>query len=165
MAVDRLDLAHAVVFLHRRGQLVFADAVAGVIGERGDAGEARLRAVAPGQPVDVIARYCVAHQHAGVDHALEVIGRLGVDRVIVGADRRIEIDFGLGDMQKAPRLALGVLARFRAGEHVVGWRQNFGGALGHGTQGAKRLNERQFFLREASVRLRRAIKIATKAVG
>ena len=38
LRVDRLDLAHAVVFLQRRGQLVLADAVGGVVGERGDAG-------------------------------------------------------------------------------------------------------------------------------
>ena len=70
LRIDRLDLAHAVVFLHRRGQLVLADAVGGVVGERGDGGEAGLRAAAPGQPVDVIAGLGVAYQHAAVDHAL-----------------------------------------------------------------------------------------------
>ena len=42
LGVDRLDLADAVVLLDRRGQLVLADAVGPVVGERGDRGEAGL---------------------------------------------------------------------------------------------------------------------------
>ena len=143
LGVDGLDLADAVVLLQRRGQLVLAHAVRRVVGERGDAGEPGLHAVAPGQPVDVVAGLGVAHEHAGRDHAGEVLGRLGVDGAVIRVDRRIEVDLGLGDVQEAPRLALGALARLRAREHVIGRGQDFGGAAGRGTQRAKGLDERQ----------------------
>ena len=42
LRVDRLDLAYPVVFLGRRRQFVLADAVAGVVGKRGDRRETGL---------------------------------------------------------------------------------------------------------------------------
>ena len=147
LRVDRLDLADAVVFLHRRRQLVLADAVGGVVGERGGGGEAGLRAAAPSEPVDVIAGLGVARQDAVGDHLCEILGRLGVDRAIVGVGRGVEVDLRLRDMQKAPRLARGARARLRAREHVIGRRQYLGGASGRGAQGAEGFNERQDGLR------------------
>ena len=38
LGVERLDLPDAICLLHRRRQLVLADAIGGVVGERGDAG-------------------------------------------------------------------------------------------------------------------------------
>ena len=128
-ALTRLDLADAVVLFDRRGQLVLADAVGRVVGDRGDRGEAGLHPVAPGQPIDVIEWRGVAHQHAGLDHALQVLGGLGVDRAVVGVGLGIEVDLGLGDMQEAPRLARGALARLRARKHVIGRRQDVGGRV------------------------------------
>ena len=52
------------------GQLVLADAIAGVIGDRGDCRKPGLHVAAPSQPVDVVAGLCVAHENAGGDHAL-----------------------------------------------------------------------------------------------
>jgi hypothetical protein len=127
LRVDRFDLAHPVVFLGRRGVLVAADAIAGVVGERCHRGEPGRNVAAPGRAVDVIARLGVANEHAGRDHGFEALGGLGIDRAIVGIGRRIEVDLRLGDVQKAPRLALGALARLRAREHVIGRGQNFGG--------------------------------------
>jgi len=95
LGIDRLDLAHAVVFLDGGRELVLADAVAGVIGDRGGRGEPGLPAVAPGQPVDIVAGRRVAGQHAGRDHAGEIVGGLGVDGAIVRVDARVEVDLGL----------------------------------------------------------------------
>ncbi len=148
LRVDRLDLADAVVLLHRRGQLVLADPVGGVVGERGDRGEAGLHAAVPGQPVDVVGGLGVADQRAGLDHVVEILPRLGVDRLVVRIDRRVEVDLGLGDMQEAPRLALGALARLRARQHVVGRREDFGGAAGRRAQRTEGGNEGQGSLQE-----------------
>src|SRR5262249_35025067 len=79
----------------------------------------------------------------GFDHAIEVLGRLGVHRLVVGVDLRVEVDLGLGNVQEAVWLALGAFARLRAREHVIGRRQNLGGAVGLGAQRRKRLDERQ----------------------
>ena len=65
LRIDRLDLAHAVVFLHRRRQLVLADAVFGVSRDRRDRREAGLDATAPSQAVGVVAGLVVAHERAG----------------------------------------------------------------------------------------------------
>ena len=147
LRVDRLDLAHAVVFLRRRRQLVLADAVLGIGRNRRDRGEAGLDAIAPGQPVGVIAGLVVAHEHAGGDHAPKILGGLGVDRAVMRIDRRIEIDLGLGDVQKAPRLALRAIARFRARKHVVGRRQNVRRAPRRRPQRAKGFDQGQWALR------------------
>ena len=72
LRADRLDLAHPVVLLGVRRQLVLADAVVGVSAERRDRGETGLDALAPSQPVDVVAGLVVAHEHAGVDHAPQI---------------------------------------------------------------------------------------------
>src|SRR5262249_49493408 len=103
LSVDGLDLADAVVFLDRGRVLVLANAVAGVIGERGDRREPGLLAVAAGQAVDVVTGLGVADQHAGRDHAAEILGGLGIDRTIVGVYAGIEVDLGLGDVEEAPR--------------------------------------------------------------
>src|SRR5439155_130928 len=55
----------------------------------------------------------------------------------------IEVDLGLGDVQEAPWLAMGALARFRAREHVVGWGDNLGRAALRGAKCAKRADQRQ----------------------
>src|SRR4029077_4619520 len=108
-----------------------------------DGGKSGLPAIAPGEAVDVVAGLVVAGEDAGRHHAVEVLGRLGVDGAIIRVDAGAEVDLGLGDMQEAPRLVLGALARLRAGEHVVGRRENLGGASRRGTQGTKGLNEGQ----------------------
>src|SRR5262249_24554874 len=80
---------------------------------------------------------------AGGDHPGEVLARLGVDRGRIGVDAGVEVDFRLRDVEEAPRLALGALARLGAREHVIGRRQDLGGAPGCRTQRTKRGNERQ----------------------
>ena len=143
LRIDGLDLADAVVFLHRRGVFVLADAVAGVIGDRGGDGEPGLLTVAPGQPVDVVAGLRVADQDAGRDHAAEVLRRLGVDGAVVRVGRRIEIDLGLRDVQEAPRFALGAFACLGAGQHVIGRRQDLAGPPRRRAEGTEGSNERQ----------------------
>ena len=130
LCVDRLDLADAIVLLHRCGQLVLADPVGGVVRKRRDRCEAGLHAAVPGEPVDVIGRLGVADQRAALDHMVEVLPGLGVDRLVVGIDRRGEVDLRLRDVQEARRLAFGALARLRARENVVRRRQDFGGTAG-----------------------------------
>jgi hypothetical protein len=83
---------------------------------------------APGEAIDVITRLGIAHEDSVGDHAPEIFGSLGIDGLVVGIGGRIEIDFRLRDVQKAPRLALGAFACFCAGQYVV-WRcQNLGSA-------------------------------------
>ena len=144
LRVDRLDLAHAVVFLHRRRQLVLADAVLGVSRNRRDRREAGLDAAAPGQAVGVVAGLVVAHERAVGDHAAKILAGLGVDGAVVRVDRRIEIDLGLGDVQKAPRLAFRAIARFRARKHVVRRRKNVRRASRRRPQRAKGLYQGQW---------------------
>ena len=81
LGVERLDLLDAVGLLHRRRQLVLADAVGGVVGERGDAGKPGLAAAGPGGAIGVVVGIGIAHQHAFGEHALQVLGGRGVDRV------------------------------------------------------------------------------------
>ena len=143
LRVDRLDLAHAVVLLGRRRVLVLADAILRVSGDRGDRREAGFDVAAPGQPVDVVAGLVVANENAGGDHAAQIFRRLGIDRAGIGIGRGIEVDLGLGDVEKAPRLAGGALARLGAGQHVIGRRQNLGGASRRRPQRAKGLYQGQ----------------------
>ena len=130
LGVDRLDLADAIVLLQRCGQLVLADPVGGVVRERRDRRETGLHAAVPGEPVDVIGRLGVADQRAALDHMVKVLPGLGVDRLVVRVDRRGEVDLRLRDVQEAPRLAFGALARLRAREDVIRRRQDFGGTAG-----------------------------------
>ena len=70
LRIDRFDLADPIVFLGDGGQLMLADAIAGVGGDRRDRREAGLDVAAPGQAVDIVTRRFVAAQNAGADHAL-----------------------------------------------------------------------------------------------
>ena len=128
LRVYRFDLADAIVLLGERRQFMLADAVCGIGGDRRNRRETRLDVAVPSQAVDIVTGLVVTEQHAGGDHVPQILGGLGVDHAIVGVDCRRKIDLCLGNVQKAPRLALGALARFRAGENVVGRRENFGRA-------------------------------------
>jgi hypothetical protein len=64
LRVERLDLAHAVVFLVRAGEFVLADAVAVVVGDRGGGDQAGLGVFAHDQAVGVVAGLRVADQDA-----------------------------------------------------------------------------------------------------
>ena len=143
LRVHRLDLAHAVVFLRRRRMLVPADAVFGVGGKRSDRRQAGLdllfTLVLPGQPVGVVEGPFVAPEYAGHNHVLQILGGLRVHCAVIGIDRGIEVDLGLGDMEKAPWPGLGAHARFRARQHVIGRRENFRGAAGRRPQRAEGL--------------------------
>ena len=79
---------------------------------------------APGETIDVIARLGITHEDSVGNHVLEIFSGLGINGLVVGIGGRIEIDFRLRDVQKAPRLTLGAFACFRARQHVVRWRQN-----------------------------------------
>ena len=153
LRIHRFDLADAIVFLGNRRQFVLADAIAGVGADRRHRGEAGLDVTAPGQPVDIVTGLVVAPEHAGADHALQILGGLGVDRVVVRIDRRIEVDLRLGDVQETPRLALGALVRLGARQHVIGRRQNFGGAPWRRPQRAEGLYQAQVLspLRESQL--------------
>ena len=143
LRVHRLDLADAVVLFGERCQFVLADAVFGVGGNRSHRRETGLDVATPGQPVDVVAGLVVAHEHAGGDHALQIVGGFGIHGAVVRIDRLIEIDLRLGDVQEAPRLALGALARLGAREHVIGRRQHFGRASRRRPQCAKGFDQGQ----------------------
>ena len=141
LRLHRFDLADAIVLFGDGGQLVFANTVLRVSCNRRHRRKAGLHMAAPGQPIHVVARLVVAHEHAGDDHALQIFARFGIDRRIVGIDRRRQVDLCLGDVQKAPGLAADALTRLGAGQDVVGWGQNFGGASRRRPQCAKGLYE------------------------
>ncbi len=142
LRIERLDLLDAVGLLHRRGELVLAHPVGRVVGERGDAGQAGLPAAGPRRAIGVVVGVGVADEDALGDHALEVLGRRGVDRGRIRVGARRQVDLGLGDVQEAPRLAPGPLARLRAREHVVGRRDDLARAGGHRAQGTEGTDER-----------------------
>ena len=146
LGVERLDLPDAVGLLHGRRQLVLLDAPRRVGVERGDAGKARLPAARPGGAIGIVVGVGVAHQHALAAHALEVLGRGGVDRRRIGVGADGQIDLGLGDVQEAPGLALGALARLRAREHVVGRGDDLAGVGRHGAKRTERPDERHVHL-------------------
>src|SRR5207248_586226 len=134
----------AVVFLRWRCQLVLRMAVFGVSRNRCDRREASLVATAPSQTISIVTGLVLAHEYAGGDHAPKIHAGLGVDRAIIGINRRIKIDLGLGDMQKAPWLALYAVARFQARKHIVGRRKNVSRAPRRRPQCAKGLNQSQW---------------------
>ena len=87
----------------------------------------------------------------------EILGRFGVDRGRVGIGVRRQINLGLGNVQEVAGLAGGTRARFVAGQHVVGWGGDIGGAPGGRPQAAEWLDEghdRRFLIQvvRASVR-------------
>ena len=143
LGVDCLDLADAVVLLHRRGQLVLADATGAVVGERGDARKPGLGAALAGQPIDVVAGRRVADEDAIGDHAPEVLCRLGVDRVGVGIDVGRKVDLGLRDMEETPGLAPRLDPRLVARQHVIGRREYLGRPPRRGAEGTKRSDQGQ----------------------
>ncbi len=95
LGVNSLDLADAVVFLQGGRQFVFADAVGRIVGERSGGGDAGLAVAAPCEPVDVITGIGIADQNAIRDHAVEILIRLYVDRLVIRIGGRVEIDLGL----------------------------------------------------------------------
>jgi hypothetical protein len=68
LGVQRLDLAHAVVFLVGARELVLADAVAVVVGHARRSHDAGLHMLAHGQAIGVVAGCVVAQQDAGIKH-------------------------------------------------------------------------------------------------
>ena len=93
---------------------------------------------APREPVNVIARLVVADQDARGDHVPEILGRLGINGIVVWIGRGVEIDLGLGHMQKAPRLAVGARSRASAlDKHVIGRRQDSAARPGPGRSARK----------------------------
>ena len=78
LCIERLDLAYPVVFLVRPGELVLADAVALVGGDRGSSDQPRLDVLAHDQPIGVVAWVRITAKHPAVYQALKVRGRPGV---------------------------------------------------------------------------------------
>ncbi len=142
LGIERVHLAHAVVFLVGAGELVLADAVGVVIGHAGGGDEAGLLMIAHDQPVEVVAGGAVLLQHPFREHALEVFLALGVDLRVMGIGFGGQVDLGLGDVEEAPGLAFGAFAGLAAVEDVIGGRGHFGGFFGKGTQARERANER-----------------------
>ena len=138
---QRLDLADAVVFLVGAGELMLADAVAVVVGDRSGGHEAGLDMLAHGHPVGVIARRRIADQDAVGDQPVEIFRGFGVNLRGVGVGIGRQVDLGLGDVQEAERLSGSLRAGFGAGQHVVGRGGNIAGAAGRRAQSAEGLDE------------------------
>ena len=137
LCVERFDLANAIVFLVRAREFVLADAVGVVIGDRGGSNEPGLHMLPHDHPVGVEAWRRVAHQHASRDHVVQVCRGTGIDlgRVRVNVCR--QVDLGLRNVQKTPRLVGGSLTCFGAGEHIIGWGGNVAGTFGQWAQAGK----------------------------
>ena len=143
MSADGLDLPNPVILLGRTGEFVAADAAAVIGRYRSPANDTGLDMIAHGQAIDVEAGGLLAHQHALVDHAADVFGALGVDLGGVGIGVRRQIDFGLRDVQEAPRPALGHSPCLLGVDHVIGRGDDIAGAAGGGTKGGERTQKRQ----------------------
>jgi len=141
LGIERVDLAHAVVFLVRTREFVAAD-TAGLIGrDRGGGDQTHLRVRPHHQAVEVVVRFGVARQHARLQQAVEVLPRLGIHRGIVRVGAGGEVDFGLGNMQETPGLAGRPHARLLARQHVIGWRDDIGGPRRRRAQAGKGTNQ------------------------
>ena len=138
LGIQRLDLPDTVVLLVRPGKFMAADAI-GVVGmNRSGSDQAGLRVFTHAQTVDVITGLRVTYEHALLEHASKIIRRALIDRGIVLASARREIDFRPGNMQETPRTTSCALTRFVTVEHVIGWRNNLIGTATGWTQAAKR---------------------------
>jgi hypothetical protein len=71
LRIERLDLAYPVVFLVRPGELVLADAVALVGGDRSSSDQPGLDVLAHDQPIGVVAWVRITAKHPAVDQATE----------------------------------------------------------------------------------------------
>ena len=141
LGVQRLNLAHAVVFLVGAGEFVLADAVAVVIGNRGRSHDAGLAVRPHHQPVDIIVSPGVALEHAVPEHPVKILPAPGVHRRTVRVGARGQINLGLGDMQKTPRPALCASARLLGAQNIVGRRGDIRGAAGRRAQASERTNQ------------------------
>ena len=134
LGIQGVDLAHPVVLLLRPGELVAADPVALVVGHRGDRHQAGLHVLSHLQTVDVVAGSLLPHQDPFLDHPLQVLRPLSVDRRIVGIGSLRQVDLRLGDVQEAPGTAGRAFAGLAGVQHVVGRGHHLGGVFGTGSQ-------------------------------
>ena len=124
VGVGDTHVFHAVLLLVLTGQLVFLDDFVDVVlavGAGHDAvlpfrvGGSRVHALG----VDVELLLLVLHQPAVILEAVVVFHHLEIhlEGVFVGADG--QVDFGLGDVQQAVRVALALLAGLFGVQHVI----------------------------------------------
>ena len=141
LGVQRLDLSDPVILLVRPGKLVPAYPVAVIVSHRGNRHQARLGVLAHHQPVDVVAVPAVALQYAFIQHVREILGRLAVDRRVMGIRTFGQVDLGPGDVQKTPRSSRGTLPRLNAVQDIIGRRDDIGSTSGNRPQAGKRSNQ------------------------
>ena len=108
---------HAVIFLILTREFVLFDQAILVIGSMGAEHYPVLGASGHGLGIHIVTRFGITHQPAAFFPESEVFNRLVIDRLRMLIGYGVEIDLGLGDMQKAllPRHRLG----FGGVQHVV----------------------------------------------
>ena len=114
------DVAGPVILLVRTRVFVFLDQALLVLAHAAQRNQARLYVRTHALLIDVQARFRVAHQHAIGNEPSQGVPSLRVHTVVVHIDRRIEVDFGLADVQERSRVSVGQRAGLIRREHVVG---------------------------------------------
>jgi hypothetical protein len=72
---------------------VFADAIAVVLGHAADTADTGLHVIAHAQPVDVVAGFAIAGEHARFNQPVQIRVAFGIDlgRVWIGAFRQVDL--------------------------------------------------------------------------
>jgi hypothetical protein len=141
LRAKRDHVAGPVVFLVAAGPLVLADDLGVVLVERERGRDPGLLVPVDGEPVGVESRRRLAFEHALAGKRFEGLRRLAIDlgRVRIGPLR--QVDFGPGDVEKAPGVARRQRARFRGADHVVGDRGHVACAFRDGAESRERSSD------------------------
>ena len=137
---ERLDVAHAVVFLVHTGQLVFLDDVVEIILARRGGDQTDLDVLAPDLLVDVEVTGLVRGDRPFAQEAVEVLFALGVDGVRIEIGARRQVDLRLADVQERVGVAGRELPRLFRCQDVVGRGGDEMGEIFAGTDAPERLN-------------------------
>src|SRR5207247_9422090 len=104
LGIERLDVAHAVVFLVRPRELVLFNAAAQVIFATGNSDQTDLSVTTHYLAVEIITRVRILAQRPLANKPLKVFFALGIDLRRVSICGRWKIDFVFAHMQKTERI-------------------------------------------------------------
>ena len=132
------DVDHAVFLLVGTRQFVFLDRPREVVLVMAAHGQSVLRAAVHRLRIDVIILPGILFEPALLTPCTEILDRLVVNLLRMFVGNRLEIYFGLDDVQQR---AFGGLGLGLGGiQHVIGARRHFGRILFRGTYPAKRFD-------------------------
>ena len=140
LSIEHLDVAHAVVFLVRPGELVLFNGAAQVILATGNSDQTDLDVTAHCLAVQIITRVRILAQRALANKPLKIFFALGIDLRRVRIRGRRKVDFGFAHVQEAKRIACGDLPRLGRRHYIVGQFADLRGKLWSRSQCGKRFD-------------------------